>query len=98
MREMAYTFAEEFAALGFGRDRLLELFRRPGYAGAHRAYLALGEDEIGRIINESLSLWGRFQIVVEDPTRVPRGEVRARPPEELVQLGSPSAAEAGDKD
>ncbi len=64
MREMAYTFAEEFAALGFGEERLLELFRRPFYAGAHRAYRALGEPEIRRIVREGLEVWGRVRVVV----------------------------------
>ena len=66
VREMAFTFAEEFAALGFDENRLLTLFQRPNYAGAHRAYEVLGEDEIRSIIRESLEVWGAFRIVTRD--------------------------------
>lgn len=84
MREMAYTFAEEFAALGFDEERLLGIFRLPGYAGAHRAYRALGESEIQGIVRESLELWGRCRVVVRE-TASEDG------PGGLVQIGSRSA-------
>ncbi|MCP3963987.1 MAG: hypothetical protein GY719_39645 [bacterium] len=64
VREMAYTFAEEFAQLGYGEERLLKLFRTPYYAGAHQAWLALGEDEIHRIVKESLAAFGGVRFVV----------------------------------
>ncbi len=66
MREMAYTFAEEFAALGYDEQRLSSLFQRPFYAGAHQAFQVLGEAEIRKIIQESLSAWGGYRIVVRD--------------------------------
>jgi hypothetical protein len=84
MREMAYTFAEEFAALGFDQERLLRIFRLPGYAGAHRAYRALGEIEIQRIVRESLELWGRCRIVVREPAPEQGSD-------DLIQIGSRSA-------
>jgi hypothetical protein len=65
-REMAIAFAEEFAALGFDGERLMNLFRRPHYAGAHRAYQLLGETEIERIIRESLAVWGNYRVTVRD--------------------------------
>jgi len=65
-REMAVALAEEFAALGFDGERLMNLFRRPHYAGAHRAYRLLGEEEIRRILRESLAVWGSYRVVVRD--------------------------------
>ena len=65
-REMAYVFAEEFARLGHPAAQILDLFRKPFYHGAHQALLALGEEEIGRIIGECVALWGRFRWVDQD--------------------------------
>ena len=62
--EMAYAFAEEFAQLGFSAERLLALFRNPFYAGAHRAFLALGAERIENIIREAVDAWGGFRIVL----------------------------------
>ena len=65
-REMAHAFAEEFALLGFDEERLMGLFRRPHYEGAHRAYLLLGEEEIRTIVSEAASFFGRIRVVVRD--------------------------------
>ncbi|HEY7817438.1 MAG TPA: hypothetical protein VIG29_04415 [Vicinamibacteria bacterium] len=65
-REMAAAFAEEFALLGFDQERLMALFRRPHYEGAHRAYLLLGEEEIRCIVTEATSFFGRFRVVIHD--------------------------------
>jgi hypothetical protein len=59
MEEMAYVFAEEFARLGYDERGLLRMFRNPFYAGAHRAYRALGEEAVSRIISECVQAWGR---------------------------------------
>jgi hypothetical protein len=37
----------------------MTIFKTPFYAGAHRAYLELGEVEIEKIVNECLGIWGR---------------------------------------
>ena len=66
LREMAATFAEEFAALGYGRERLMALFRQPFYAGAHQAYTTLGESEIARIVEDCLRVWGGCRVTVQD--------------------------------
>jgi len=58
-RDMAYVFAEEFARLDFDKKRLMHIFRQPFYAGAHRAYLELGEKEIEEIVDECLAIWGK---------------------------------------
>ncbi len=63
MREMAYVFAEEFARMGHGEEGLLRVFRTPFYAGAHGAYLALGEETICAIIEECVNAWGGVRFV-----------------------------------
>ena len=65
-REMAAAFADEFAQLGLSRPQILGLFRKAEYAGAHQAWRLLGEDEIARVVDESLAVWGQFRIVVTD--------------------------------
>jgi hypothetical protein len=65
-RDMAYVFAEEFARMGYDRDRLLALFKNTHYAGAHGTYRELGEKETLGIIDECLAIWGRYKIVVQD--------------------------------
>jgi hypothetical protein len=60
---MAEAFADEFAQMGFDRARILALFRSPFYAGAHAALALLGEQEVARIVDESLHvLGGRFSV------------------------------------
>ncbi len=61
MEELARVFAEEFARMGFDERQLLQLFRTPFYAGAHHAYLALGEAKIQAIVRASLEVWGRIR-------------------------------------
>ncbi len=78
-REMAIAFAEEFAALGFDEERLMSLFRRPHYAGAHRAYQLLGEAEIQCIVQEGLAVWGKYRVVVKDKEARPASD-------DLVQI------------
>jgi len=65
-RDMAYVFAEEFARMGYTRERLLRLFKNPFYGGAHGAYQALGENETLSIIGECIDVWGRVSIKVQD--------------------------------
>ena len=65
-REMAAAFADEFAQLGFNRPQILALYRKAEYAGAHQAWRLLGEDEVARIVDESLAVWGRFTCTVTE--------------------------------
>jgi hypothetical protein len=58
-REMAAAFADEFAQMGFDRDRLLRLFSNPFYAGAHAVLMRLGAEEVERIVDESLRVYAR---------------------------------------
>ena len=57
-RDMAWVFAEEFARMGYDARRILGLFRTPFYAGAHRAWCALGETEIAAIVDQCVGVWG----------------------------------------
>jgi hypothetical protein len=52
--EMARTFVEEYALMGWSARRLLDMFRRPFYAGAHDAYERMGEARIAQLIEETL--------------------------------------------
>ena len=87
-REMACAFAEEFARLAYDGTEILELFKNPFYAGAHGAYLGLGEDAVEAIIAETVAVWGQMRLVdldaapllsigtgtrVESPSMVPAG-------------------------
>ena len=62
-KDMAYVFAEEFARLGMDKNKLMGIFSNSEYAGAHRAYLQLGENEIETIVNECISVWGSVRII-----------------------------------
>jgi hypothetical protein len=52
--------------MGFNRKKLLHVFQTPFYAGAHRAYLELGEAEIEKIVDECLGIWGRLKVNIEE--------------------------------
>jgi hypothetical protein len=74
-REMAGAFADEFAQLGYNRTQILALYRSACYAGAHQAWRLLGEEEIARLVDESLSVWSRVRCVITDCPE----EIEARP-------------------
>ena len=79
-REMARAFAEEFVQLGWSRGQILGLFHDPAYAGAHGAREALGAEEIDRIVDEAVQLFGGFRVTVTEPdppTRTPAPKGRA---------------------
>jgi hypothetical protein len=52
--DMARTFVEEYALMGWSPKRILSLFRHPFYGGAHDAYEALGEARIRQLIELTL--------------------------------------------
>lgn len=54
--DMARTFVEEYALMGWPAHRILETFRRPFYGGAHDAYEALGEPRIRELIAQTYGL------------------------------------------
>ena len=84
--EMAYVFAEEFARLGYSEERLLALFHEPFYAGANRALQILGEETIQSIIRETVAVWGRFQLVIEEAPSQKAWDVSL---ESLQSVGNP---------
>ena len=57
--EMAYVFAEEFARMGFDKEKIMRLFSRPFYAGSHKAYQELGAEKVEKIVEECLEIWGQ---------------------------------------
>ncbi len=58
MRDMAECFVEESLRNGLDADRILGMFKTPGYAGPFLAYQTLGERAIRRVIDELLALRG----------------------------------------
>jgi hypothetical protein len=76
--EMAYTFAEEFAALGHDRDRILRMFRNPRFGGPHAAYRALGEGVVVGIVAECARVFGRTRVVLEGAEPVSGGRHSSR--------------------
>jgi hypothetical protein len=56
LEAMARTFVEEYALMGWSPKRILDVFRRPFYAGAHDAYEALGEARVRALIAEICGL------------------------------------------
>ncbi len=65
-REMARAFADEFAQMGFDRERLLRLFSNPFYAGAHAARQLLGDAEVAAIVDDSVRAFGCRTYLVLD--------------------------------
>jgi len=65
-REMAAAFADEFAQLGYNRAQIQALYRNAFYAGAHQAWQLLGDEEIARLVDESVNVWSRVRYVVTD--------------------------------
>jgi hypothetical protein len=67
----AEVFAEEFARMGLAEEELMNLFKNPFYAGAHRALLALGEARVREIVRECARPWSSVRIreVDSDPER-----------------------------
>ncbi len=72
--EMAYTFAEEFAALGHDQDSILRMFRNPRFGGPHAAYRALGDGVVRGIVTECTRVFGRNRIVVRDADPIKTSE------------------------
>ena len=64
--ESCRVFAEEFARMGFGEEKLMELFRTPFYGGPHQAFLALGEKRVREVVREEVGVWGRIQFRDQD--------------------------------
>jgi hypothetical protein len=51
---MARTFVEEFARIGWSRDRISRMFRQPRFVGAHIVYQTRGPEFVASIIEDVL--------------------------------------------
>ena len=60
-------FAEEFARLGFNEARIMSLFQSPFFAGAHRAYCALGHETVCELVREQSEFWRHVRFRDEQP-------------------------------
>ncbi len=54
MAAMARTFVEEFARIGWERDRIARMFRIPRYLGPHAVYRSRGPEFVESLIDEVL--------------------------------------------
>lgn len=52
--EMARTFVEEFARIGWSRERIGSMFRKPRYAAAYSVYASRGPEFVAGVIDEVL--------------------------------------------
>lgn len=57
-REMAACFIEEYMRMGYGRDRVLSMFKIQDYIGPYMAYRDLGEAAIIELIDRQAAIWG----------------------------------------
>jgi hypothetical protein len=71
-RDMAWAFAEELARLGYSAPEIVSVFKQPWYAGAHRAYVTLGDSAIDAIVRQTVEVFGRMRIVDRTPTAAGR--------------------------
>ena len=78
--ELLRCFIEEYAAMGFAAQEILEFFRQPQYAAIHPAYLRLGEEAVRATIAAVLEECGVFRVTV-------RHAESAAEPSNLVQIG-----------
>ncbi len=67
---LARCFVEEYAAMGYDGEQILELFRQPQYVGVHPVYRAKGEQAVRALIDEVLAECGVFRVsesTIEEP-------------------------------
>ena len=67
---LARCFVEEYAALGYDGEQILELFRQPQYVGVHPVYRAKGEETVRALIAEILAECGVFRVtesIIQEP-------------------------------
>ncbi|MFQ5742906.1 MAG: hypothetical protein ACE5HV_04875 [Acidobacteriota bacterium] len=72
--ELARCFIEEYAAMGYGSEQILSLFRQPRYLAVHPIYRLKGEEAVRQMIEETLSGCGIFR--VSEATTGPRNHRR----------------------
>lgn len=52
--EMARVFIDEFARMGWGRHRILEMFRNPFYRGPYLVWRKRGDEFVQQLVDERL--------------------------------------------
>jgi hypothetical protein len=52
LTEMACCFVEELARMGYGRERLMRVFRDPFYKGPHAVYRSKGEEFVSALVDQ----------------------------------------------
>ncbi len=66
VNQLMRCFIEEYAAVGYGPEQILELFRQPRYAAIHPTYLHLGEQAVRATIAAVIGECGVFRVVEHD--------------------------------
>ena len=52
LTEMACCFVEELARMGYGREKLMRVFRDPFYKGPHAVYRSKGEEFVMALVGQ----------------------------------------------
>ncbi|MDP2675994.1 MAG: hypothetical protein Q8Q00_14015 [Dehalococcoidia bacterium] len=52
LTEMACCFVEELARMGYGREKLMRVFRDPFYKGPHDVYRSKGEEFVRALVDQ----------------------------------------------
>jgi len=52
LTEMACCFVEELARMGYGREKLMRVFRDPFYKGPHAVYRSKGEEFVRALVEQ----------------------------------------------
>lgn len=88
---LARCFIEEFAAMGYGGEKILDLFRDPQYVAVHPVFRSLGEDGVRELVEQVLRECGVFRV-----TETVSTESEPRP-SELIQIEKPCAPSEDDQ-
>lgn len=86
---MLQVLVEEYARLGYGLDRLMQLFRDPFYQGFHGLWKLYGDEELRRRVSVILSQCGVIRT---------RTHNTAPAPQQLVELTLPGTCERRNDD
>ena len=52
LTDMACCFVEELARMGYGREKLMRVFRDPFYKGPHAVYRSKGEEFVRALVDQ----------------------------------------------
>ena len=68
LTEMAWSFVEEYARMGWNGEQILRLFRSPLYRGPYRILRAKGEDFVRRLTESVDEIRGQLSGVRRNGT------------------------------